>query len=210
MSLLLGRNADDRTKFIVFAYYRQHELLFNMSIPSVIPYLSVAYYYNREFFAKGREDCYKISEDGLTVISVRNVKWNAGCVYLNKWIESGSIASWKFKINKIISALSIMFKIVSRESDDLNSSPMQTYTLCSFLDIGAGFDVLSTSFVEGDQVTIKLDLKHRKVSLQVNDGNEVIKLEDIFQISQDIRYKMTVWLSATGSSVTLEEFTCKI
>ena len=64
------------------------------------------------------------------------------------------------------------------------------------------------SFMEGDLVTITLNLKQGILSIQVNDEDEVIKSDNV-EISQDTKYKMLVKMSNLGSSITLDQFSCE-
>ena len=51
----------------MFGYVHQHESLW------IICYLSIAYYYDPEFFARARRDCFKISDDKLSILDGVNI-----------------------------------------------------------------------------------------------------------------------------------------
>ena len=200
MSLEIGKNADERSKCIIFGYFRKHELLFNISIPPIIHYFSMAYYYNPDYFTRARDDCILISDDKLTVTNIQRSPWGAHSIYLNKWIESTSncIAVWKFAINKITAKYCVAFMIVSQELDDLEFGAKSDNFMHEMYDFRDGFK-------EGDEVTIKLDLKQCIISIQVNNKDEDTK-PGLVNISQNIKYKMVAKVSKLNSSITLQDF----
>ena len=216
-SLQVGKNAAKRSKSTIFGYLREQESLLKLSIPSIPPiiaYLCIAYFDNPEFFARAREDCFVISNDKLTVTNIAEIVWRKHCIYLNQWIESTSklIATWTFKIDEMRDGrYSVSFVIVSKEHD-VNRRPRDD-PYYGFVDNGSMSTALgincadkNATFGGGDQIRIKLDLSKATTSIRVNDKNEVISRSKV-QISDHIKYKMTVLLTPLNSIVSLKEFT---
>ena len=69
----VSKTADERTKCIIFGYFRKQESLLKTSIPPIICYLCMGYYYNPEYFSRAKEDCFIISDDKLTVTNIKQV-----------------------------------------------------------------------------------------------------------------------------------------
>ena len=83
-SLLIGKNADLACKCTVFGHIREQESLLKLfTIPPIIAYLCIAYFYNPEYFARAREDCFKTSEDKMTITNIKMVGWGKHRIYMN-------------------------------------------------------------------------------------------------------------------------------
>ena len=71
-SVKTGKKADKRSNLIAFGYLRKQESRHKLSsIPPIIAYLCIAYFYNPEYFAKAREDCFIISDDKLKITNIK-------------------------------------------------------------------------------------------------------------------------------------------
>ena len=213
--LQVGKNADKRSKYTVFGYTRKlEESLKLQTIPPIVLYLCIAYIYNPEFFARVREDAFKISDDKLSVTNIQEILWSQHCIYLNQWIESTSksIVTWIFKMDKMRGGKYLAsFVIISKEKDvEQQPRDMPYYEFLDNGSIGTADKGCASNkdaaFGENDQVKIKLNLSKATVSIQINDKDEII-CDSAVQISEDIKYKMALLLSPSDAIVSLKEFT---
>eukprot|EP01084_Bolivina_argentea_P266920 452909_1 len=118
MSLLKkAKHASKRiNKYIVFGYIHEHEMTESVTIPLLISYMGLSYYYIPEYFSKARTDYFEISSDSLTVRNIgEHCSTSIHSIYCNQWIHSNSkiMAKWTFKINKFQYQYKIYFGLIS-------------------------------------------------------------------------------------------------
>ena len=216
----LLENVNKQVKYCVFGYIRNIELLFKFpSIPIVIFYLCLGYYYNAEQFEDARKDCFRISNDKLTITNIKRCRFPNHTIYLQRFIESTieRVIKWTFKINRLGSDYYEMaFAIVSKQESIKKGIFRQADYFMVFNNGIREFYptgcVIENSrkdgciFTEGDLVSLTLDLKNGMVYYQINDGNHVF-ITDRFKSDRSTKYKMAIQLKTIGSSVTLKQFT---
>ena len=95
---LLNKNIDERSKNIVFGYIHEIEQLFKLEIPPLVVHLCLVFYFMDEFFAKVRDDFFKLSQNKLKVRNIHECGFDH-TIFCNQWIESTSkcIVKWTSK-----------------------------------------------------------------------------------------------------------------
>ena len=104
MNLQNIKLVDQRTKDIVYGFIKRMEKsLLLKHIPIEIYDICLAFYYFPEFFNKAREDCFKISDDKLTITAIMDCSYHKHTIFMKRWIDSNTniIAKWRFRINNI-------------------------------------------------------------------------------------------------------------
>ena len=91
------------TKDRVFGFVRRIEQALESyrNIPVIISYLCLAYYSISEYFDKARTDCFKITDDKLTITNIKKCIDEKHTIFMKQWIDSQCdlICEWLFKIN---------------------------------------------------------------------------------------------------------------
>ena len=222
---------NSNTKDLVCGYIKEHKLSLKLeTIPQLIPYL-VAAFSNGDYFASARDDCFKISEDKLTVTNIKKCSLSEQGIYLSHWVQSTSDKEikWKFKINKLQDDM--CFGLVSKENDtresfwNLESKPCYTILnkgICRKFpkrpkystpilapvehwqdkDLQSVLCDGGVTFKSGDMVTFILSTKMRTFRCCVNDNHEVL-LDFTVEEGEDIKWKMALALENPGDSVSI-------
>lgn len=220
-SLKKVKSADNESKDVVFGYVREvDKSMENTNIPAAISCLCLAFYYFPEYFAKAREDKFKISDDKLTIISIDNCSYENHSIYMNKWINSQSnkIIKWTFKINNK-GRDCLYFGLASTYSDDLLQNDFineyhPNYSVSNnnhrYMN-GKFYDdeesrILYT-YSTGANVIYTLNLKNKTFSCQRDNENDIVSFKNI-KCGDGIRYRLAMQLPSKHDSVTLLDFDC--
>eukprot|EP01084_Bolivina_argentea_P254612 428071_1 len=215
------KNVDAHSKYCVFGYIREMELNLKLpTIPLLISYICVSYFYEPEYFSKARPDCFKISENKLTITNIKTTNDNTHTVYCHKWTNSmsNSIVKWTFVINgkkQDTDSDGIFFGFVTQENkgsilcDFSSNRELPNYAIghngTKFFGSAICNTEASYGFDEKDEIEYTLNLKNASISSNINNANDLILFNNI-ERSGDINYKMVVQMPAKGDSVTLKKF----
>ena len=220
--LSIAKSADSKSNHIVIGYIHEIESQLNFpEITSLIIHMILGFYYQNEFIAKYREDCFEVSEDKLTITNTKFIGFLAHSIYFNQWIESTShiIVKWTFKMNKVIEeGTKFYFGLVSKETDTLSDfcSASDEYTpnyaVCGDGQLWndgrwVGNSDTLTELMEDDLVTFILDLSVGKFKCSIQDRVEETELFAVsIGLSDPIRYKFALQMGTKGNSVILTNF----
>ena len=230
MSLLKHKNCPDHYKFVVFGYVRENTTQIIHTIPSILSYLCLAYYFHGEYFEKCG-NLLKISQDRLTVRKHKIGNTKNG-VFGKTWIESQwkYIAKWHLKINychklhphtyDATTILLLSSDFVQIATDKLNRLGIGiphfqltcdgyiTNALWSKLDSPHSlfYKDKRLKYQTDDVVKLTLNIVEMSLTVQINDKEEV-KFDDISKgIGQG--WKIGIVLLNYNDSVTLQAFEC--
>ena len=222
MALKTAKSVDQKTRDIVYGFVKRMEKsLWFRNIPTEIYELCLAFYFLPEFFDKARRDCFKISDDKLTVTCIKRCNYNQHTIYMKKWIESTSccIAKWRFKINdrpSMPTSTSFTFCGLASAYSEIMlvmdfSSRAPNYSLGHggqrFFNRYPAEDSTTKmpTYKSGDIVTFTLDLDKNIFLCRVNESDDVVVFEDVVQ-KDDVKYIFVMQLAEKGNSVTLLDF----
>ena len=208
--------ADSRSEHIVFGYLRNMDSIFSLSshIPPLVSHLCLRFYYIFECIDRVRTDCFKISDDRLTVTNIKQCGYDH-TIFLCKWIESTSksIVTWKFERNGTDSVGTIGFGIISIDEESLLKidfcSTLPKYEPnYSVYDVGYKFKHgkseknMSHHVIHKNVATFILNLSDATFSCLDAKGDIMILFEDV-RIAQDIKYKFVVQIRYQGDYIKL-------
>ena len=178
-------------KLPVFGYIRksQNELTF-LTIPMLIYYLCLAYYFHEEYFEKCTNNM-KISKDKMSMIHSKEISYlKYGYVWCKQCIDSQIHLNvkWKIKIDRKCRTISI--RIASHERDvGTNEHPVY--------DIGF-------EFKQDDILTIALNTRERRFKVTNNGKMKIVRY--LIKVGPAIKYKLCIKSDSVGNSVSLLDF----
>lgn len=199
-------------------YTREQSKSFKMKImPLMLIKIISIFYHVADKFAKANDEYIDISEDKLTITSIKNDLYLLNSTYLEAWFKSKSkqMITWTFKINKLKENLH--FGIVSKE-DHIGMPFWQWLKLhrpCYLVD-SCGTDrfdgelcdgdlrfAMCPLFYEGGIISFTLDLKHKELRCKIDDEAPRLILANI-SVEYGIKYKLALSLHDKGDSITLK------
>lgn len=208
--------ADSRSEYVVFGYLRNMDSRFSLSshIPPLVSHLCLRFYFIFECFDEARTDCFKISDDRLTIANIKQCGYQH-TIFLCKWIESTSksIATWKFERNSTDSVGTIGFGIISTDEEDLLYSdfcsvePKHKPNYCVY-NVGYKFENgksgqnMTHQVIHKNVATFILNLSKKTFSCLDAKGDIMILFDDI-EISNNIKYKFAVQIRYYGDYLKL-------
>lgn len=223
MSLLKRiKYVDQTTKDAVFGYVRriEKELIKTNNIPIAITHLFLAYYYFPEYFDKAREDSFEISEDKLTITSIKFCQFGDHTIFMKYRIDSLSnrTIKWTFKLNKLgvySDYHPMYFGLVSCSYSDIllqgdfSTSKRPNYSISCDGARTANYihrtKIEGLSFDEEDTVTFTLNLPQSSFSCTINNNKDTVIYDDIKK-ETDIYYTFVMQLQNKDDSITLLNF----
>eukprot|EP01084_Bolivina_argentea_P176615 305582_1 len=216
------KQADHRIKTIVFGYMRDHELLELITIPPLITYQCLAYYFLNEYISTTDNNNLKISTNRLTVTNIGKHALN-GYVHLNQYIPSLSklIAKWTFYIHvnytsfnghikgKRYSGFNTVLCLASKT--DIKHGVFYHIQGCRILishnDKKYKFN-RNVFFGSGDTVTVILNLMDDNngiLSIKINENKEIVLFHNVTK-SENVKYKMCIQLMDSKSAISLKKY----
>lgn len=231
-SLKILKNLDNSDKSLVFGYVRKVEKELQMiSIPALIFYKILGYFYLHEYFAKGGDDL-EISDDKLTVSAAHHWSgWGFNNAYGNLWFKStgNEIATWKFRIDSP-GISPVGFGIVSKD-DRLNEDAANALDKPLYF-VSPNGNVIKhygegTEHVEASDYALQAWYKHEfELEIELNTKCKTIKwrhmksdedhdeeLQPLFmdiQQSDSTEYKILVSIRQRGDIVSLIDFKSRV
>lgn len=222
-------------KAIIFGYVRRmdnvkimKDKLFgpnfnNVTIPAMITYLILAYFYEEEYFETAHEDC-RLSKDKLTVIKTSNSKinWHNKTPFKN-WINTKQkyvyhyilrINKYKYlcpnnKDNKLYQSFCIGITVINDKSKDTESDSYYEITSGGSIFGGTSKSIKfkkqsknSLQFNQNDIVSLIINLRERRIYQIVNDNKRKCLWSNI-EIGRYIKYQISVTIRHPSNSITL-------
>mmetsp|Transcript_68697 Transcript_68697/g.109119 ORF Transcript_68697/g.109119 Transcript_68697/m.109119 type:complete len:295 (+) Transcript_68697:55-939(+) len=102
-SLFRLKQADNYYKFAVFGFVREAEHDWKLpSIPTMMTYVCLSYYFVPEFIAKAEADCFELSNDRRTAAKISSDGKHKHKICMNRWVDSMSslIIKWRCQIRR--------------------------------------------------------------------------------------------------------------
>ena len=210
------KNARQITIDVVFGYFR----LQNLNIPKGIKLICLKYYNeNIEWFSGFREDCFKVSDDKMTITNIKNCDFDNHTIFGNVWIPSTSktVSKWTLNIttNKMNDAMYIGFASKYDINDDfikthVDHTPNYAIGNAGFIFQNGEYvyspqTPLAPKFREGSAVTLTLNLVDAQVRIKVDDQSDVVIADEI-EINKHIRYIFAMQIRRIQNCVTLRNF----
>lgn len=222
---------------LVFGYIHCLEKNLSLqSVPSLIIYICLAFYYQKEYFMQSCDDI-KVSNNKQTITKTQNDRSFNNKSYLNQWIESNcsQIVKWIFKINHIRAAIRhtitrpnnhydpprfVSFSLMSNNHCMNGRYPKPCYMIKTEGRFGGTISILKTGnsvfnvrikpsvyWDKYDWISIILNTKNGTISVAKNDESPIVIVKNLEQ-GNDIKYRMCVSLCNIDDSVSLEYFSC--
>ena len=176
-------------------------------------------YYNEdiEWFGGFRDDCFKLSDDKMTITNIKSCNFANHTIFGNVWIPSTSktISKWTLKINTMNDDVYIGFASKYDINDDFihfnktyeNHTPNYAIGDAGFIFQNGEYvySRRAPKFKEGSAVTLTLDLVDAQVRMKVDDQSDLV-IADRIEINENVRYIFAMQMSLEGDSVTLTRF----
>ena len=210
--------ADSKSKRVVFGYVNKMESKFKLSQIATLIISIILGFYSGEYIRSFLDECFEISQDKLTITRNKYAAF-VHSIYLNQWIDSTSksMVKWTFKINKVNHrSAEIYFGLTSEElapGVDFSNGKFESFCVDNFGQRYKGNNshgrVRSFNINTNDLVTFTLDLISGKwLCCIIQDGRNRGVDNELFRIkvSEDVKYKFVLQMTAKGNSVTLKSF----
>ena len=215
------KKINDTHKFTVFGYAKRVQKESSLTIPLMINYLCLAYYFHGEYFEKCGNNL-EISNGAVTLTKIGKSRNWRDTAYGKIWIKSNmkQVASWKFRIDKIpdydefLADLYIYFvSHATRMNDDCAAfadRPFYGFDNKGASDASgiAGVEPKCDGipeFNQGDIIIISLDTSQAIIQVKIRDEDAQIIYRNIY-INDQIQYKIAVQLWGQNTSITLLDF----
>ena len=213
MSLTKLKAIDRKTKYKIHGFVRRHEVDCCVTIPIMIEYIIMLYYWINEKFTE-HGDGIELDESSKIIRSKGGVWYNTVCGNNIINADDTSIKSyiWKFRINAIGEQITIDFGIDSSNNKWLNGAFSDiTLNTNMFYSIGSKGCVcqprkfvraLNFNVKEGDHLTLIFcvdhEIKSAKLMCQTQKAGDEVEQEYVAQdgIKLDLHYNLAVSIPA--------------
>jgi len=206
-----------RSGHTVSGFFRQcadtHSL--STTIPVMLTYLCLYYYFHGEFFEKCGQDL-QIQHSRMTITRIKNPKKGYGSKYSNTgygklWIPSdlNKIATWTLTMNNVQKKMFIgLVSQDSRQDEDFfvyKDKPMY------YISNKGHRDFHDSKYRRGNGPKPKKFKLGNKISLTLNTQKKTIMVNDVLifeaiDTGNDIKYKIAVSITEKDDSITLIDF----
>ena len=215
------KSIPNNPKYTVFGYIQRMEKeLCVVSLPTIISYLILGYYFHGEYFEKAGDDL-KISNDKMSVIRINKPSpiFTAfmNTAYGKSWIPGNlnKIIQWRFKIesygdaNRTQSTVyvnKISIGIVSKDhrlNQDFGNMSDKPWKY--FFIYGRRWDFRNGLLVTMIEYDLVFDTINWRLSIEKGDG--VIVYKDLNSFPRDdTRYKLAISMTSKDAKLTLIDF----
>ena len=224
MSLNRVKQADEKTKCIIFGYSREKQDALSIKIPMMVQYLFLAYYWIQELFTKHGQgmrmdaSCKKVTREGDYILI--NEWYNT--VYGNNVVDVNDTSircyKWRFKIYGEPFILGIdsstnVDKLINWDFANPYENKADYYSICTAGEtaytINSKSDSNERSFDkiwgDGDIITLTLLMDWKELLCTVNDAYEYTVAENI-DFDKFKSFNVAISIERESDSVELLSF----
>ena len=193
----------------MYGWIREAEKELNIEfVPPLISALSILYYHQDEIFEYIADDV-KVSQDKKSITKINECNWqnnSYGIIEISSM--SNIICKWDLRITSLKDSANLIMGVSSIQvlNDDFEDHSGIHYAIWDdgeLNDCGEWISrSLGTEIVEGDQVSIILDLPKAQFRVSVNGGEDIMAFENI-ERKEKVKYKLMVSMYGPQTAVQI-------